>query len=292
MKFVVMTGGLGNQMFIYAFVLSLRNKGQKGLVYKQYHDKSSKYGHQGFELNRIFNLHEHDIMLVKILRVYDFLIKVFPRSWKTFFYKLIGIHIVKVPENFIYYPSVFDFKYENELYRGTWQSEKYFFAAKDEILKSFVFRKEKLSERSKEFAKQIVKSNSVSIHVRRDDYLSPQYIYGFGGICTIDYYNNAIEYMDSCEKNIQYYIFSDDLNWVRDNLNVRNGIIVDFNRGEDSWQDMYLMSCCKHNIIANSSFSWWGAYLNRNTNKIVIAPKKWWNSFEKDDVVPENWIRI
>ena len=82
------------------------------------------------------------------------------------------------------------------------------------------------------------------------------------------------------------------MEWVKDNLVLENAIYVDHNKGLDSWQDMYLMSQCNHNIIANSTFSWWGAWLNNNDNKVVIAPKRWWSTIEHDDVVTQTWIRM
>ena len=135
------------------------------------------------------------------------------------------------------------------------------------------------------------KQSPISIHVRRDDYLSSKYVSGFGGICTIEYYNKAVERIKEEVIDPVFYIFSDDINWCRENLKLEQGVFIDWNTGKESWQDMFLMSQCKHNIIANSSFSWWGAWLNSNSEKIVIAPRIWWNGL-KDDVVPDSWIRI
>ena len=115
---------------------------------------------------------------------------------------------------------------------------------------------------------------------------------GFAGVCTPEYYEKAIAYIATKISSIQFYVFTDDPEWVNANFEIENAIYVQHNTGSDSWQDMYLMSQCKHNIIANSSFSWWGAWLNSNPSKIVIAPTKWWRLFEKDDVVPDEWIRF
>lgn len=133
---------------------------------------------------------------------------------------------------------------------------------------------------------------TVSIHIRRGDYLSQQFSAGFGNCCPLAYYREAIHYMKTYLDDITFVLFSDDMDWVKMNLPLDNAIYVDHNHGVDSWQDMYLMSMCQHNIIANSTFSWWGAWLNDNTDKIVIAPKRWWSSIENDDVVPESWIRM
>ena len=93
-------------------------------------------------------------------------------------------------------------------------------------------------------------------------------------------------------KNITFFVFSDDIEWVKNNLCLSNCEYVECNVGINSWQDMFLMSQCKHNIIANSSFSWWGAWLNRNTNKIVITPSRFINLEENSDIIPDTWIRI
>ena len=111
-------------------------------------------------------------------------------------------------------------------------------------------------------------------------------------ICTIEYYQKALTVI--CERVSQpsFFVFSNDIAWVKEHINIPNSIYVNFNSGSDSWQDMFLMSQCKHNIIANSSFSWWGAWLNRNTNKIVITPSRFINLEENSDIIPDTWIRI
>jgi hypothetical protein len=140
--------------------------------------------------------------------------------------------------------------------------------------------------------KNINTTTSVSIHIRRGDYLSSKFVDGFSNICTIDYYNRSIDKIKSNLDLPVFFVFSDDQEWVKQNIIIKNAFYLNHNIGKNSWQDMYLMSKCKHNIIANSSFSWWGAWLNSNNQKIVIAPKKWWNDFKQDDVVPETWVRL
>ena len=135
-------------------------------------------------------------------------------------------------------------------------------------------------------------NNSVSIHVRRGDYLNGYYFETLGKICDIDYYKRAIALINKEVNDPYFYIFSDDPGYVAENLKIENATYVDFNRGRDSWQDMYLMSQCKHNIIANSTFSWWGAWLNTNLNKIVIAPNRWFANMDNDEIVLPEWIRL
>ncbi|MDR0830520.1 MAG: alpha-1,2-fucosyltransferase [Prevotellaceae bacterium] len=296
MKFVSIAGGLGNQMFVGAFCLELQKRGQKTLLFVPYKNNSKKYGHQGYELKKVFDYNQKLNFASKIkyqfLTLYVNLLRLFPKKLRTVLSKTIGIFEVKVAENFIFYPEVFDFKHKNELFKGTWQSEKFFENAKDEVRQKFIFNEKLLSEKTLEIRQLIEQSNSVSIHIRRGDYFSAQYVNGFANICTLDYYNNAVEKIKNEVKNAEFFIFTDDTDWVTENFKLENSHFITHNSGGNSWQDMYLISRCKHNIIANSSFSWWGAWLNNNAEKIVIAPKKWWQTLEKDDVVPQNWRRI
>ena len=151
-----------------------------------------------------------------------------------------------------------------------------------------------LSEKNKNILEEIKKRNSISIHIRRGDYVNDINAKKIlGDNCNLLYYQKAIEYIYSVITSPFFYIFSDEPEWVKNNFSfLENSLIIDWNKGKDSWQDMMLMSHCKHNIIANSSFSWWGAWLNNNNNKIVIAPKKWFNTFEAPYIVPNEWIRI
>ena len=115
---------------------------------------------------------------------------------------------------------------------------------------------------------------------------------GLSKCCPNDYFERAIQYMKEHMDTPVFYVFSDDMDYVKENIKLEDAFYIDGNRGNDSWQDMFLMSSCNHNIIANSTFSWWSAFLNSHDNKIVIAPKRWRYYFETDDVVPEEWIRM
>lgn len=132
----------------------------------------------------------------------------------------------------------------------------------------------------------------MSVHIRRGDYLSASFANGFGNCCPLDYYQRAIAMISKTVDKPLFVFFSDDMEWVKENFAGEDCLFVSHNKGVDSWQDMYLMSLCNHNIIANSTFSWWGAWLNHHEDKMVIAPKKWWSTIENDDVVPETWMRI
>jgi hypothetical protein len=296
LKYFTLNGGLGNQMFVYALCEEFRYRGQKSVLFIQHHTNLKKYGHQGYELEKLFSIKKYDgiysIITTFFLVYYSQFLRLFPVKYRKKLYRLIGIHTRTVKENFIFYPEIFKPESENELFKGTWQSELFFINVNERVRKAFVFRESLLSLETKDIAQKMQQEISVSIHIRRGDYLSTQYFSGFSGICTLEYYKNAAQIILDKHKNVRFYVFTDDPEWVNKNFTLKDAVYIQHNSGSDSWQDMYLMSRCKHNIIANSSFSWWGAWLNTNPNKIVIAPKKWWNGFEHDDVVPEGWIRL
>ena len=293
MKLVAATGGLGNQMFEYAFMVRL-SKEHKARLFHPYHDHSEQYGHAGFQLDDIFNLRPIDQKCdfgVYLFGVFWHVMRLLPKKMRPIMMRLTGFKEVKVDLNFVFYPEVFSSLHNNELFMGTWQSERYFEGAEKEVKKAFTFKEELLNEKSRQLKHDIENCNAVSLHVRRDDYLSTVYAEGFGGICTIAYYQKAITYMKKNTHIPKFYVFSDDICWCRENLDIGEAVFVDWNHGDESWQDMYLMSRCHHNIVANSTFSWWGAWLNSNPDKIVIAPDRWWNGLN-DDVVPDAWVKL
>lgn len=133
--------------------------------------------------------------------------------------------------------------------------------------------------------------NSVSIHFRRGDYIGNR----IHETDKTEYYKEALNIIQSKVENPVYFVFSDDINWIRENFKTSfETHYIDFNDSESNYEDLKLMSSCKHNIIANSSFSWWGAWLNSNPDKIVISPKKWFNDdmLNYEDVIPQSWIQF
>ncbi len=175
---------------------------------------------------------------------------------------------------------------------GYWQSEKYFMDIAKIIRKEFIV-KEPPKDYNKQLLAKITDCESVSIHFRRGDYVSDQQKRQTHGSCSLDYYLRAIKHIIKSIPDAYFFMFSDDPQWVYDNMKLDHPItIVDQNGPDKSHEDLRLMSQCKHNIIANSTFSWWGAWLNENPDKIVIAPKKWFNKFEGDtkDLIPQRWI--
>ncbi len=183
----------------------------------------------------------------------------------------------------------------NCLMEGFWQSEKYFRDIEAIIRKEFTL-KCPLEGINLHIAQNISQSPSVSIHVRRGDYVTLESARErHGDICDLAYYQKAIKIIAGKISAPHFFVFSDDIPWVKANLEIPFPVsYVDHNQGGKSYEDMRLMSLCKHNIIANSSFSWWGAWLNQNKKKVVIAPNRWWNDpmSNSKDVIPESWIKI
>jgi hypothetical protein len=178
-------------------------------------------------------------------------------------------------------------------WKGYWQEYHYPDAVKDILLHDFRFTPVTDSENKKILA-MIDSSNAVSIHVRRGDYVNPHIRLEYGDICTIDYYREAVEYICQRTVNPVFFIFSDDPQWVKEYLPVPNAVYVDVNAGLTSFRDLQLMSLCKHHILATSTFSWWGAWLNQTPGKIVVAPAKWGHIHFKnvvDKLLPPSWHR-
>jgi hypothetical protein len=183
---------------------------------------------------------------------------------------------------------------DNTYIKGFWQSESYFKSIETTIRKEFTF-KAPLIGLNADLAKMMDETNSVSVHIRRGDYISNPEFNKKHGTCHISYYEEASRYIAERVQNPTYYIFSDDITWVKQHIFCFNPCVyITHNTGPHSYKDMQLISMCKHNIIANSSFSWWGAWLNSNPDKIVTAPAKWFNdqTAANKDLVPNSWIQL
>ena len=176
-------------------------------------------------------------------------------------------------------------------YDGYFQNEKYFIQQRAQLLEQFSLREE-LDGKNQELLNKIFDTNSVSLHVRRGDYVTLECAKNQHGLCPIKYYEKAIKHIEKRVKNPHFYLFSDDLDWVVENLEINHPFkVVDLNKNKGAF-DLELMKHCKHNITANSSFSWWGAWLNENPNKIVISPKKWNSQKQKCEIVPKSWVKL
>lgn len=178
------------------------------------------------------------------------------------------------------------------MFKGYWQNWKYAEIVKEELYHDFEFRNTN-DFKLKKIINWVSNRNTVSVHIRRGDYLQIYKLYG--NICTDIYYEKAMNYIMQQEKSVIFVFLSDDIDWVSEKYkNLENVIFIrtDMFDAYEDWYDMCIMSHCKHNIIANSTFSWWGAWLNKNPYKIVVAPQKWINGTEIQDICPVDWIRM
>ena len=277
-------------MFQYAVGRSLALK--KGCALKLDVQGFSNYGlHQGFELDRVFNCAVDFASQADINSVL---------KWQA----PLGIRrvLARRPFRLIRRDAWFcepGFSYSakiNELpdtcyLSGYWQSERYFGAYAQQIRKDFTFSIAPSLENQR-ILEKIRSVNAVSVHVRRGDYLKSKANLDLYGVCSIEYYRNAIALIRDKIEDPYFLIFADDMDWIRDQLGTDENIVyIDHNRGSESFNDMRLMSACSHHIIANSTFSWWGAWLGSNENKIVVAPEPWFNSKRMDtrDLIPKPW---
>jgi len=179
---------------------------------------------------------------------------------------------------------------------GYWQSERYFLDVAGRLRKEFTLM-QPLDEANRRMLEQIRNpfSKAVSLHIRRGDYVSNAHTAHFHGVCSLNYYRSAVDYLAERVRKPHFFVFSDDPDWVRDNLTLNHlTTVVEVNSADRGVFDMTLMMSCRHHIIANSSFSWWGAWLNPHEDKIVVAPKRWFSgaTLDTSDLIPSSWIRL
>lgn len=178
---------------------------------------------------------------------------------------------------------------------GYWQTEKYFVKIRTILLNEITLRNRPKSK-TLEVSKRITENESVAIHIRRGDYVQYPQTYQYHGTCSLEYYQACIRLISDKISFPHFFIFSDDPDWAFDNIIIPFPTeFVRHNGPEAAHEDLWLMSRCKHQIIANSSFSWWGAWLNQNPDKIVLAPEKWLNindSRHGTDLLPISWIKL
>jgi hypothetical protein len=296
MLIVELLGGLGNQMFQYAFGRSVST--QLGLEVKfdvfNLLDRIPKpdFTYRDYEL-AIFDA-EVPIATASDIALY----KALPSSRVRQFSSLIQRKLTKAQ----FFPEKKAFIYDAEVlhvgrhtyFEGYWQTEKYFKPCELLIRKAFSF-KQPLADTSRSLADKMLGASSVAMHIRRGDYVTNAATNAAHGTCTPAYYQQALATLQERVEGINLFVFSDEPEWVKENLHFAvPTVYISHNQGKASYQDMQLMSLCQHNIIANSSFSWWGAWLNNNPSKVVIAPKQWMPGYITDslDLIPEEWLRL
>ncbi len=263
MIIVKLIGGLGNQCFQYAVGRHLAELRKTELK---------------LDISEFENYKLHNYALGKFNIIENFAL---PEEIKVAKY-------IK-ERHFHFDPQVFDVPDEAYL-NGYWQSEKYF---KDisEIIRKELTVKEPLLDKNKEVFKEIDSCISVSLHIRRTDYLNSN----IHVPCGLEYYMNAVKFFLDIEEKTHFFVFTDDKEWVRKNFKLNcQFTIVEHNDSDKNYEDLRLMTFCKHNIIANSTFSWWGAWLNTNPDKRVLAPSKWFNDkaySNSKDVIPSAWLK-
>ena len=287
---IKLLGGLGNQMFQYAAALALAKKKKANLFldisefdsYKAWpyllgslnvpQNIAPKATDKNFSTN----------LLYKILYKFGFSKPVSDCGYSE--------------PHYHFDPAFFDSKPPVVL-SGYFQSEHYFSEIRKDLLQDFSL-KEPMSDLSQSYM-NIIKNTEipVSLHVRRGDYVSNQAALKTHGLATAEYYRHAVNIFDNLYENVTYFIFSDDLDYVEQNFDFCKNRVLVRGASDRPYEDMWLMASCHHNIIANSSFSWWGAWLNEHEDKRVIAPRNWFSRTEMlnknvMDVCPDGWILL
>ena len=287
MTITKLQGGLGNQMFQYAMAFSCSERVYIDFSFLQKNNKTNDtFTKRDFELSLFPNL--------KYKEFTEFYRNILFSNQRRYYYfrKLFSIKpsVVKQKEN-----ELVEFKKNKFLYLdGYFQSEKYFIKKRKELLHIFEFPA--LDHENQTLKEQILQHpNSVSLHIRRGDYLKEE-IKNYHGILEQEYYDKAIETIKEKYSNAHFFVFSDDEDFAIEQYGGLENFTIVKGNSKNAWKDMALMSYCKHHIIANSSFSWWGAWLSTYKNSINIAPQNWFNpelaNFNIDDFVPSHWIKI
>ncbi len=292
---IKLVGGLGNQLFQYAFGRALATKQNTELVLD--HTTYTTWQFQTNDAVRNFKLDHFNIKARLITETESLAQHTFKKRLLRKIKRKIFPH-----QAYIFNPQYFSVQNDSYL-EGFWQSEKYFSPIADEIRKELTL-KTPLTTQATSLRNTIKTSTpAISLHVRRGDYANNPSISKRFGMCDIEYYKKALALLTEKLGTYSVFIFSDDIEWAKEHLpqilplGVQDHYMsrpdpADY--GKFDYEEIILMSSCDHHIIANSSFSWWGAWLNPNNKKIVIAPKQWIadKRVKTRDVIPSNWIQI
>ena len=290
MIIVKLMGGLGNQMFQYAAAKSLalltQTKLKIDVSFLNDRTPRENFTYRDFKLD-IFKL---SFQIATSNEIQRFLTKPFSNKKIDRIRQKYNPHFI-VRENSVNFNTELFNQSHNTYLEGYFQSEKYFISFENEIRDDFIFNRPE-AQLNLEMVQKIKDSNSIAIHFRRGDYISNPITNKFHGVCGIDYYKKAVESMNSKITDPVFFVFSDDIEWVKQNFKA-NGRVIYVDSSSES-EDLQLMSICKNHIIANSSYSWWGAWLARRNEQKVIAPKQWFTNYalNPEDLIPLRWERI
>ena len=285
MVVVPLIGGLGNQMFQYAFGLRIAAERHSPLMVNSFLlsnrllARFRNYTYRHFDLS-VFGVDSPASSPFDLIRA----MLPIPSDTVLLREPSGGVTALALP------PSTVN----RIVCVGYWQSEEYFKPAEAAVRQQFVFRQSGSDFTQRLDERILATRNSVFVHIRRGDYVSNAKASQHHGVCGIDYYKQAIAYVRERVDRPEFYIFSDDLAWVRPELGplLSPTTYVSGNQGSNSWQDMLLMSHCRHGILANSSFSWWGAWLNPEPDRIVVAPRQWFADQSANDLLPDRWVSL
>ena len=292
-NFIKLNGGLGNQLFQYSLGLYLSKIKKKIIKYdKSYFTK--KIDAPVIRIDRVFNIKLDEIKKNQL----NFKIKFITSRFIIYLFNYINPKILENIGIFIEKNKMYDeriLEAEKFFYfSGYFQSEKYFLEIKNKILNKIKLKK-KLNESNLILLKKIKKTCSVAVHIRKSDYINNPKFKEIYDVCGQKYYSKAIQIIKKKLNKPFFYIFSDDVEWVKKNIKFKkNMFLVELNNKENNHvYDFELMKNCKHFIISNSSFSWWSCWLGSTKNSIVISPKKWFrDKNQKRNPILESWLKI
>jgi hypothetical protein len=282
---------MGNQLFQYACgrAFALASGGQLVLDVSQLHAINERVTRRDFELD-VFGIKARLATAEEMSKTR------YATRWGRVGAWMTGLEVRAEAPNL--YPNVVHQVRRDTVLEGYWQSEACFAAYAKDIHADLIEQRE-LSEQSQRIAHIVASAPSVAIHVRRGDYVSLLSAARFHGALPLAYYQQAAQHIQSLDRNVLWVVFSDDIEWCRSALSFlgSTALFVDHNHGCDAWQDLHLMSLCQHHIIANSSFSWWGAWLSERRNRrnqFICAPAKWFVRRDPyaDFRIPKRWTRL
>ncbi len=266
---IELVGGLGNQMFIYAFGRALADAWKSSSkMYLNFYTQQNK---RKYELGS-FCIEDRFCCTLDVANL-DKKRSLWEQLYRKLRYGNSSPVILEagIEENL----KLFKKRPHDVFLKGYWQNERYFKSIRQKLLSDFTL-KHKLSEQAESIAGEIRQTNSVCLHVRRTDYVTEIETFISIGVCSLEYYEKGIAHMNAHVPDRHYFVFSDDIPWAKEHLPLQNNVsYISSAELPNAAENIHLMSLCQHHIIANSSFSWWGAWLNTDADQIVIAPKRW-----------------